>query len=69
MDWMDQLRQRMQDDEVVQVSIDGQIFTIERQGDMMSFTNPFGRREQFDSPEGVVNAMQSWYENPVIVVL
>lgn len=69
MDWMDQLRQRMQDDDVVQVSIDGQIFTIEQQAGGVSFTNPFGRREQFESPEGVVNAMQSWYENPVIVVL
>ena len=69
MDWMEQLRDRLRTDDVVQVSIDGQIFTIEREQNGVSFTNPFGRQEQFRSPEQVVDAMQSWYESPVIVVL
>jgi hypothetical protein len=69
MDWMKQLSIRMQEEDVVQVSIDGQIYTIEQEQNVVSFTNPFGQREQFSSPEQVIDAMQSWYENPVIVIL
>ncbi|MGZ4121959.1 MAG: hypothetical protein ACXVOI_01940 [Tumebacillaceae bacterium] len=69
MDWMTDLEQRLQSRDLFQISIDGQIWTADSRQGMITFTNEFGRQEQFDSPEHMRDALQSWYESPTIVVL
>ncbi|ASS75913.1 hypothetical protein CIG75_13725 [Tumebacillus algifaecis] len=69
MDWMEQLQASLQESDTVQLSIDGQIWTVKQQAAGYTFTNHFGREEEFDSEADLINALQSWYENPVLVVL
>ncbi|ARU62247.1 hypothetical protein CBW65_15450 [Tumebacillus avium] len=69
MDWIEQLQARLQTADTAQMSIDGQIWTIEQQDGGYRFTNSFGRQEHFKSEDELISAIQSWYENPVTVVL
>lgn len=69
MDWIDQLQERLQASDTARLSIDGQIWTVEQLNGSYRFTNSFGRQEHFASEEELISAIQSWYENPVTVVL
>ncbi|TCP52879.1 hypothetical protein EV586_107122 [Tumebacillus sp. BK434] len=69
MDWIEQLQEHLQASATVQLSIDGQIWTVEQQNGSYRFTNRLGRQEHFRSEEELISALQSWYENPVTVVL
>ena len=70
MDWMTELRTKLQQQDTVQVSIDGQIWTARAQEDGgYAFVNEFGRTEPFSSSDALVDALQSWYESPLIIVL
>ncbi|MBL0388058.1 hypothetical protein JJB07_15675 [Tumebacillus sp. ITR2] len=69
MDWMQDLEQRLQDRELFQLSIDGQIYTVDARGSQITFTNEHGRTETFSTPDHLQTALQSWYENPVIVMI
>lgn len=69
MDWMDQVEQRLLEDDAIQLSIDGQIWTVQQDSNGYKFSNPYGRQEHFETSEELIGAIQSWYENPVLVVL
>ncbi|MFD2170867.1 hypothetical protein [Tumebacillus lipolyticus] len=69
MDWMEQLEQRLLEDDAIQLSIDGQIWTVQQDLNGYKFSNPYGRQEHFATSEELMGAIQSWYENPVLVVL
>jgi hypothetical protein len=69
MDWMADLQQRLQNQDHFQISIDAQIWTVDARQGTITFTNEFGRQEQFQSPEQMRDALQSWYEDPTIIVL
>lgn len=69
MNWTEDLMQRARHYDRFQISVDGQIWTVDQRQHPLTFTNPFGRQEKFDTPEQIGNALQSWYENPVIIVL
>jgi altronate dehydratase len=64
--WMDQLRDRLQRDGYVQMSIDGQIYTVETRDGSYAYTNEFGRQERFDSEESLITALESSLEHPNI---
>lgn len=68
MDWMDDLQQRLQTGDSFQISIDGQLWNVEARQGGLTFTNEFGRTETFQSGEQLATALQSWYENPIIIV-
>ncbi|KEO83229.1 hypothetical protein [Tumebacillus flagellatus] len=69
MDWMQELENRLQARELFQLSIDGQIYTVDARTEPITFTNEHGRTERFSSPDQLETALQSWYENPVIVLI
>lgn len=69
MDWIVELPRRLQARELFQLSIDGQIYTVDARGEEITFTNAFGRTETFAKPEHLQDALQSWYENPLIVLI
>jgi hypothetical protein len=68
-DWTEQLHEQMGNKGVVQVSIDGQIWTIDAAGPAYSLTNQFGNTQSFTSPDQLITALQSRFENPTIAVL
>ena len=65
--WMDRLRERMQTENRLQMSIDGQIYTVEAGRGMYTYTNEYGRQETFDSAEGLITSLQSSFEHPDIL--
>lgn len=69
MNWMQDLDRRLQARELFQISIDSHIYTVDARRDQITFTNEHGRTETFSSPELLETALQSWYENPIIILL
>ncbi|MDB5085573.1 MAG: hypothetical protein JWN30_2459 [Bacilli bacterium] len=69
MRWQEQLIRQITQDQAVQISINGQIFTVTTQKDQVVFTNPFRESEQFPTVEAVIHRLESNLENPTIVVL
>lgn len=69
MDWTQQLQERLADSDLLQLSIDGQLWTIDARQGAYSFYNEFGREEVFENLDQLTAAIQAWYENPVIAVL
>ena len=69
MDWTQQLQERLADTDLLQLSIDGQIWTIDARQGAPSFYNEFGREEVFENLDQLTAAIQAWYENPVIAVV
>jgi hypothetical protein len=69
LDWIAKLQDRLRAQDTVELSIDGQIWTVQHHEGSYFFSNPFGRQEQFHSEQELIDAIQSWYENPVLVVL
>ncbi|MGB8957229.1 MAG: hypothetical protein WCC10_17790 [Tumebacillaceae bacterium] len=69
MDWTQQLQERLADTDLLQLSIDGQIWTIDARQGAYSFYNEFGREEVFENLDQLTTAIQAWYENPVIAVV
>lgn len=69
MDWMSELDSRLKALELFQISIDGQIYTIDAREQQITFTNEHGRTETFSAPDHLKTALQSWYENPMIALI
>jgi hypothetical protein len=69
MGWQEDFTEKLSHHDQAQISIDGQIWTAKAQGSSYTFSNEFGRKETFASAEQIVTAIESWYENPTIVVL
>ena len=69
MDWTQQLQERLADTDLLQLSIDGQIWTIDARQGAYSFYNEFGNEEVYESLDQLMSGIQSSYENPVIAVL
>jgi hypothetical protein len=69
MDWTQQLQERLADTDLLQLSIDGQIWTIDARQGAFSFYNDFGREEVFEGLDQLTSAIQAWFEHPVIAVL
>ncbi|GIM47926.1 hypothetical protein DNHGIG_34750 [Collibacillus ludicampi] len=69
MEWQEEFTKKLVHNNQAQISIDGQIWTARAQGSDYSFSNAFGREEKFSSVNKIVDAIESWYENPTIVVL
>ena len=69
MDWMEQLQEQIEAGGPTQVSIDGQIWTINAADSAYALTNQFGNTDTYETPEQLVTSLQSRFENPTIVVL
>ena len=68
-DWMQEVRERVQTERLFQISIDAIIWTVDARSGVIEFYNDLGRHEHFQSAGDLVDGLQSWYENPTIVVL
>ncbi|HEU4965715.1 MAG TPA: hypothetical protein VFV52_18040 [Bacilli bacterium] len=66
MTWLDELKDKLATQDTLQLSIDGQIWTIERHQGGYTCSNGLGRVETFSSIDQVETALQSWFENPAI---
>jgi hypothetical protein len=69
MDWMAELEHRLEARELFQISVDGQIYTIDARGSHITYKSPYGRTETFATPDQLLTALQSWYESPVIALI
>ncbi|PWK11575.1 hypothetical protein [Tumebacillus permanentifrigoris] len=69
MDWMSDLEARLQARELFQISIDGQIYTVDARGAEITFTNAYGRTDTFSTPDHLQTALQSRFESPVIALI
>jgi hypothetical protein len=69
MEWQEEFTKKLVHNNQAQISIDGQIWTARTQGGVYSFSNELGRKEKFSTVEHLLTAIESWYENPTIVVL
>lgn len=68
--WQEQFTNKLAQYQQAQISIDGQVWTARANQDGgFAFTNGFGREEKFSTADRIVNAIDSWYENPMIIVL
>jgi len=67
-DWIQEITKRVEQDKLFQISIDAQIWTVDaREDGVVEFYNDLGRRETFADAAGLLDALQSWYENPTII--
>jgi hypothetical protein len=66
---IDAIKQRLVRDKRFQISIDGQLWTIDASRGGCTFSNDHGRVEAFRNAGDLLDYIQSNYENPEIAVL